>query len=121
MPRKAKIPCNHKGCPTLIESGTGNYCEEHRKLKNTIYNKTRDDKDIIAIYSTSRWKRIRKLALVRDNGLCQHCQQANAEMVDHIHEIKDGGDPYDLSNLESLCNRCHAVKTKATATTPKNW
>ena len=113
MPRKAKIPCNYRGCPTLIESGSGNYCKEHRQLKNSVYNKTRGDKSVVKMYSTARWKRVRKIALVRDNGLCQHCLEANAEMVDHIVEIKDGGDPYTLSNLQSLCNKCHAIKTKA--------
>ena len=112
MPRKAKIPCNHRGCPTLIESGTGNYCAEHRKMKNSVYNKTRADSADIQFYSTARWKRVRKIALVRDNGLCQRCETTNAEMVDHIVEIKDGGEPYVLDNLQSLCNRCHAIKTK---------
>lgn len=111
MPRKAKIPCSYKGCRELIESGTGNYCQDHKKVKNSVYNRTRSDKDVVTIYSTPRWKRIRKMALVRDNALCQHCKERNAEVVDHIVEIKDGGDPYDLSNLESLCNRCHAIKT----------
>ena len=112
MPRKAKIPCNHTGCRILIESGTGNYCEEHMKMKNSVYNKTRSDKADIRFYSTARWKRVRKVALVRDSGLCQICLTTNAEMVDHIIEVKDGGEQYNLENLQSLCNRCHAIKTK---------
>lgn len=119
MPRKAKIPCNHKGCPVLIESGTGNYCAEHRSLKHSNYNRTREDKETIKMYSTARWKRVRRLALVRDGSLCQMCLAKTADLVDHITEIKDGGDPYDLSNLQSLCNRCHSIKTKDEASNRK--
>jgi len=112
MPRKAKIPCSYQGCPTLIESGTGNYCKEHMKLKNKVYSKTRDDKETITEYKTARWQRVRKIVLQRDNYLCQICKEKTAEMVDHIVEVKDGGAFYELSNLQSLCNKCHALKTK---------
>jgi 5-methylcytosine-specific restriction protein A len=33
------------------------------------------------------------------------------EVVDHIKELKDGGDPWDVDNLMTLCKSCHAKKT----------
>jgi 5-methylcytosine-specific restriction endonuclease McrA len=32
--------------------------------------------------------------------------------VDHIKGLRDGGAPYDLSNLQTLCGSCHAKKTR---------
>jgi 5-methylcytosine-specific restriction endonuclease McrA len=31
--------------------------------------------------------------------------------VDHIEPIADGGHPFDLGNLQTLCSRCHHQKT----------
>lgn len=31
-------------------------------------------------------------------------------MVDHIVPLHEGGDSLDWSNLQPLCNRCHARK-----------
>lgn len=36
MPRKAKHPCHHPGCPNLTE---GRFCEEHQKEENKRYEK----------------------------------------------------------------------------------
>ena len=36
MPRKAKHPCHHPGCPKLTE---GRFCEEHQKEENKRYEK----------------------------------------------------------------------------------
>jgi 5-methylcytosine-specific restriction endonuclease McrA len=32
-------------------------------------------------------------------------------MVDHIHEIAEGGDPLAVSNLQTLCRSCHEKKS----------
>lgn len=34
-----------------------------------------------------------------------------ADQVDHIKPINQGGEPYDWSNLQSLCQHCHSTKT----------
>jgi 5-methylcytosine-specific restriction endonuclease McrA len=34
-----------------------------------------------------------------------------AKIVDHIKEIKDGGDRLSLENLQSMCIPCHNIKT----------
>ena len=33
------------------------------------------------------------------------------DVVDHVVEIKDGGDLLSDKNARSLCNKCHAKKT----------
>lgn len=32
--------------------------------------------------------------------------------VDHIHAITNGGNQWDIGNLQTLCHKCHAEKTK---------
>ena len=58
------------------------------------------------------WKTIRDQALVRDGKRCVNCGSGATE-VDHIVEIQDGGAEFALSNLRSLCHRCHVRKTVA--------
>ena len=36
MPRKPKRPCSYPGCPKLVE---GQYCDKHKKLTDSQYNK----------------------------------------------------------------------------------
>ncbi len=110
MPYKPKIPCRSKGCPELVESGSGGYCKEHKRVHDSRYQKSRGDAAIIKIYKSKSWETSRRNALYRDAGICVVCG-GPANMVDHIKEIKDGGEPFLLENLQSLCNRCHAIKT----------
>ena len=65
-------------------------------------------------YLTTRWRRFRAWYL-GEHPLCEICQAEGrtvpAVIVDHIHELKDGGAPYDESNAMSLCAACHNKKT----------
>lgn len=49
------------------------------------------------------------------NPLCAECDRHTlvtpGEVVDHVKELKDGGDPWDVDNLMALCHACHAKKT----------
>lgn len=69
-------------------------------------------------YNTGAWRRLRKVALQRDGGMCQRCLQRmrdgyggkvhRAEMVHHIQPIELRPDlALNLNNLISLCNECH--------------
>lgn len=62
-------------------------------------------------YGTS-WQRLRKVVLKRDGGLCQICLMNNriedAKEIHHIKPLKQGGDN-KLSNLISVCRRCHVL------------
>ena len=68
-----------------------------------------------SIYKTARWQRLRKVKLAMQ-PLCEYCLQIGrytpATEVDHWLAISDGGAPYDLGNLRSSCQRCHALKTR---------
>ena len=65
-------------------------------------------------YQSRRWRSLRSLKL-QQNPLCEECEKNGilrpADMVDHIVPINKGGAPLDMNNLQSLCNRCHAIKT----------
>ena len=115
MPKKPPINCTFRGCPNLVEPGQGGLCEQHRRKRHKWDAQSRTDRADIKIYSTKAWRHIRKLALQRDQGWCVICKEKPADVVDHIKEIKDGGTPYDLNNLQSLCNSCHAIKTNEVA------
>jgi len=62
-------------------------------------------------YDTRRWRRLREAALDRDDGLCRRCRAAGltapASVVHHVRPVGEGGEPWDLGNLESLCRACH--------------
>ena len=62
------------------------------------------------------WHKLRKVVLERDKGLCQLCLKNGefepATCVDHIIPLHVKVDN-SISNLQSLCNPCHAAKTAA--------
>lgn len=122
VPRSKLKPCNHKGCKELTRTA---YCPKHteemnikrqknRNYTDRKYNKDRKtrDKEAYMFYHSDEWQSIRKLALVRDQGLCQDCKIQGkvtvAEQVHHIIPIKDNWESrYSLKNLISLCHNCH--------------
>jgi HNH endonuclease len=59
---------------------------------------------------TAKWKRVRKIALRRDHSTCTRCGQPAAD-VDHKIELIDGGEPFELDNLQALCAACHDAKS----------
>ena len=64
------------------------------------------------------WQRARAQALKRDNYLCRPCVKqgriTEAKAVDHIKPKSQGG-TNEQSNLQSICDDCHATKTQAEA------
>lgn len=66
-------------------------------------------------YSTTRWK-ILRMAKLRQNPMCEYCPpglERPATQVDHKKAIRHGGDPWDVNNLASSCQKCHSEKTAA--------
>jgi 5-methylcytosine-specific restriction protein A len=66
----------------------------------------------------SEWVRTVKRIRARDHDLCQECKRrADGVLgmygaIDHkVPKVEGGTD--DDSNLEVICNPCHAVKTEA--------
>jgi 5-methylcytosine-specific restriction enzyme A len=91
-------------------------CPKHKVENSKAYNRARGS-------STSRgydadWERLRKVALKRDNYICQYCLQKTgrivlAEAVDHKIPFYGKSDSrrLDLDNLVSTCTSCHSSKT----------
>lgn len=69
-------------------------------------------------YGSKEWKGLR-LAKLSLNPLCENCEKHDVvtpgEVVDHILEIRDGGELLSMNNLQSLCKSCHSSKTR------RNW
>lgn len=111
MPRKPKRPCSYPGCPKLVD---GMYCEEHKKLTDKQYNRYGRDEFTKNFYKTPEWLYVRKRQL-EQQPFCEEClkegKRVKAKMVDHIKPIKQGGERFTPSNLQSLCWACHSRKS----------
>ena len=116
MPYKKLHKCNKIGCNNLTRN---RYCEKHeyieieqKKAWNRKYNSKRDDDKEQAFYKTVGWKQARKVALARDNYLCQDCLKLGvvvpAQTVHHIIPIKVLWQlRLIIDNMISLCESCH--------------
>lgn len=52
-------------------------------------------------------------ALERDEWQCIKCGERRRLEIDHIEPVRDRPDlAYSLANLQTLCGRCHARKTR---------
>jgi 5-methylcytosine-specific restriction endonuclease McrA len=60
-----------------------------------------------------RWKRARAAARRRDGNRCQSCGAGARLEIHHILPLEQGGDPYALSNLVTLCASCHRQQSTA--------
>ncbi len=59
-----------------------------------------------------RWQAIRRAVLLRDRYRCRVCLRAARLEVDHIRPIRQGGEAWNLANLQTLCRGCHIDKTR---------
>lgn len=65
------------------------------------------------ITKTMRWKALRLKALERDEWRCVQCGERRGLEVDHVKPVRDRPDlAWALDNLQCLCGRCHARKTR---------
>lgn len=113
MPARVPKQCRFRGCSNLTTERHG-YCDTHEQhaigWRKTLKRKGNADQCGYGY----QWRIIRKLALKRDNYLCQVCLAKGiltpATAVDHIiNKANNGTD--DLSNLQSICDPCHEIKT----------
>jgi len=79
---------------------------------NKYYDKYKRNQEARVFYKSAAWEKVRKLALIRDNYLCQECLRngmiTKADVVHHIKELKDYPElALVLDNLECLCHSCH--------------
>jgi 5-methylcytosine-specific restriction protein A len=106
MPRKAKRPCAHPGCPALTD---GRFCEAHAKQDAGEDERYRRDPDTRKRYGRA-WKRIRD-RYIAAHPLCEQCERDGrltpAQEVHHIKPLSEGG-THDAENLMALCSSCHS-------------
>ena len=60
------------------------------------------------IYWSKEWRRLRE-DILTENPFCK-CKRP-ATVVDHIIPVREGGEVWDLSNLQAMCRYCHNRKT----------
>lgn len=112
-------PCKEFGCGNLTKKS---YCKMHEKNAQETtrnYNRYKRNPIINAFYKSPEWRRVRLVALDRDNHLCKRCksngQLVKAEVVHHVIEIRDDWSlRLQLDNLESICHSCHNRIHKST-------
>jgi len=83
--------------------------------KQTSKTNSQYSKGLIgSFYSSAAWLKLRNYKR-SVNPICEHCIKFNLitpfHTIDHIKPISEGGEALDLSNLQSLCKQCHAIKT----------
>lgn len=110
--------CNKAGCREYIERHMS-YCEQHQNDKaSDSYNRDRykHNKEYVNFYSSSKWRKLRKRALIRDEYCCVSCKREGiiqvGEVADHILPTEFFWDKrLDINNIQVLCKACHNKKT----------
>ena len=114
MPRRAKLPCRHPGCPNLTEAGSP-YCEQHRTAHpNSMVSGVRPSAAKRGY--GHRWQKAREIYLHK-HPLCERCKEEGryvmATVVDHIYPHQGNQKLFwDENNWQALCKRCHDRKTR---------
>lgn len=128
MPMPMVRRCKADGCRTLVER-PAHYCTAHKSMEaqerqrysRTRYNtrvRNRDDetKERYAFYRSRVWSSIRKVALERDNYLCQYClalgvTTPDARIGDHVTPVEIAPElKTDVSNIVATCRSCDNTK-----------
>ena len=68
--------------------------------------------------NSRRWHAARRAALKRDGYRCRNCHRPGRLQVHHVRPLRDGGEPYLLSNLETYCRDCHINRHKRDSVPP---
>lgn len=105
--------CRKPGCKSKGKREFQGYCAKH-KAESGWFRVERDSGNRHERGYGSDWEKLREQVLERDDYLCCSCNVKGiitpATTVDHIKAKAHGGTD-DLSNLQSLCNKCHNAKT----------
>jgi 5-methylcytosine-specific restriction enzyme A len=121
--------CPFPGCLGIVAQ-VGRYCHAHAHLQaeRDQREKERATKrwdahhekiDYSWVWHDPRWRRMRAAQLKREPA-CRRCSE-QATTVDHITPHR--GDPalaFDPENLQSLCDRCSAAKSREDRGIPSN-
>ena len=117
--RASALPCRHPGCGALVRDGSG-YCAAHQHARQSELDRRRGSAHQRG-YSRA-WAKARAAYLAK-HPLCVRCGNEDvltaASVVDHIKPHRGDKDLFwDSSNWQSLCKRCHDIKT---ATEDGGW
>ncbi len=74
--------------------------------------------DNASFYNSKRWRALRNY-FIQKNPLCSKCKRGG-QCVDHIKPITMGGSSVDIKNLQTLCNKCHAIKSSKEGAEKRN-
>ena len=124
MPHDAPQPCRYPGCRELVrDKSARGLCVGHVRETRALRRRTTErrrrmsDEDLKrdSWYSSRDWRHLRR-AYISRNPLCEFCARRGitkaADVVDHIIERKDDDSlRLDSGNLQSLCHKCHNIKT----------
>lgn len=122
MPRKLPTACAHPGCPELTREP---YCPEHTALRKEQQRKLEKDNptpptaehlQAREFYKSKRWRTFRA-RIMSSRPPCR-CG-APATLLDHIQPLRAGGAPFDVRNLQPLCDRCHNRKRQVESSRAK--
>jgi len=78
------------------------------------YNQMRncDNKEYMGFYKSAAWRHTRQQVLTRDDSTYVRCG-LEGNIIDHIvPSYDDWNDRLNIDNLETLCQRCHNLKTR---------
>jgi len=102
---KCKIPT----CMERVAERNKSYCKHHQR---DLY-KEEQRRSYDPFYSSPSWRATRR-HYIGMNPFCVICESmgriTEASVVDHIRARELGGEDFDQSNLQSLCESCHNKK-----------
>jgi 5-methylcytosine-specific restriction enzyme A len=106
MPRLSL--CSYPGCRTVTTTGR---CTDHQSQRSRQYRKIRDP-----FLDSQAWRHL-STAVARMHPHCAECERHGRITIgtqrDHVIPRKERPDlALDAANIENLCDRCHARKTR---------
>jgi 5-methylcytosine-specific restriction endonuclease McrA len=96
----------------------------HTKAKNRLYCSDECFQNWFKqFHPPFLWNRVRAKVFRRDHYTCRKCGRKRKKknqwgdydinlIADHIVPISLGGEEWDLSNIQTLCEACNRIKTK---------
>lgn len=69
-------------------------------------------------YNSTAWRKLRAIKIAQ-TPCCEECERqgiitdatGRKGVIDHKTPINEGGEPLEMDNLETLCNKCHNRKS----------
>ncbi len=106
--------CKFHKCGELTDNVNG-YCDEHleefkKKRSRHRIGKGGKRRAVVPFYWRKPWRMARRRQLA-EHPLCAHCGVLGEE-VDHIIPMSMGGGALDPENLQTLCSKCHNMKSQ---------